>query len=755
MHFNVISSVRQLKQLHSHLLLQLNLSLNINNYHLAQLINSCTRLRAPSSYAHLIFRSALSPNVFLFTSILNFYSRLSAHSHVHQLYRLMIASHVSPDAFVYPILIKSSAESHALFHSHLLKLGLALSDAHIRNALLVSYAAHGCIEAASDLFDEMPQRASADWNALLSAYWKWGFRERACSLFVRMPDPNVISWTAMVTGYSKYKDLTTARSYFDGMPQRNVVSWNAMLTGYSQNGMPQEAIDLFSQMLSSSGCQPDDTTWVTIISASSSVGSPSLADFIVKNLGDCCNSFVKTALLDMHAKCGNLAEARLIFDDMGNKNSVAWNAMIAAYTRTGDLASAKDLFNQMPERNVVTWNSMIAGYAQNGQSNIALEFFKEMVASRDIKPDEVTMVSVFSACGHIGAFETGSWAVKYLEEAKIKLTTSGYNSLISMYAKCGSIEAAISTFQSMAVKDVVSYNTLIAGLAAHGQGGKAIEMWKEMNRAGVEPDRVTYLGLLTACSHAGLLDQGRAIFSSISSPTVDHYACMVDMLGRMGKLEEAKNLVENMPMEPHAGVYGSLLNASRMHKKIEMGQFAAEKLFQIEPSNSGNYVLLSNVYASSGKWREAERIREAMKTEGVKKTTGWSSVEFGGKMHKFIVGDRSHEKCEDIYKVLREIQKKIKGLGYEEDKSCVLRDVEEEEKEEMVGTHSEKLAIAFALLVSSAGSVIRVMKNLRVCQDCHSAIKVISKLEGREIIVRDNNRFHCFKDGVCSCGDYW
>uniref|UniRef100_A0A7N0RFN7 DYW domain-containing protein n=1 Tax=Kalanchoe fedtschenkoi TaxID=63787 RepID=A0A7N0RFN7_KALFE len=623
----------------------------------------------------------------------------------------MKASGVAPDAFVYPIIIKSAA-APVIFHSHLLKLGLlALSEPHIRNALLASYAAHGPIRAAADLFDEMSDRAPADWNALLSGYWKWGLEAQACTLFARMPAPNVISWTAMVTGYSKLKDLAAARRYFDQMPQRNVVSWNAMLTGYSHNGMAREAVHLFSKMLNS-GCQPDDTTWVTIISQ--------------------------------------------LFDDMGeHRNSVTWNTMIAAYTRIGDLLSATELFNEVPERTVVTWNSMVAGYAQNGQSTMAVILFKEMIASNGVKPDEVTMVSVFSACGHLGALELGNWAVKYLEVAKIKLSISGYNSLISMYSKCGSIEAAISTFQSMDVKDVVSYNTLIAGLAAHGQGGQAVELWKEMNRAGVEPDRLTYLSLLTACSHAGLLEQGQTIFSSINAPSVDHYACMVDLLGRMGKLEEAKNLIATMPMEPHAGVYGSLLNASRMHRKVEMGQFAADKLFQIEPNHSGNYVLLSNVYASAGKWRDAERIREAMWTDGVKKTTGWSSVEFGGKIHKFVVGDRTHEKSEDIHKVLREIQKKLRGLGYEEDKSCVLRDVEEEEKEEMVGAHSEKLAVAFALLVSSAGSVIRVMKNLRVCQDCHAAIKIISKIEGREIIVRDNNRFHCFKDGVCSCSDYW
>lgn len=666
---------------------------------------------------------------------------------------------VRPDAFVYPILIKSAGNGGIGFHAHVLKLGHG-SDAFVRNAVIDMYARLGPIGHARKVFDEIPdyERKVADWNAMVSGYWKWESEGQAQWLFDVMPERNVITWTAMVTGYAKVKDLEAARRYFDCMPERSVVSWNAMLSGYAQNGLAEEALRLFDEMVNA-GIEPDETTWVTVISACSSRGNPCLAASLVRTLHQKriqLNCFVRTALLDMYAKCGSIGAARRIFDELGAyRNSVTWNAMISAYTRVGNLDSARELFNTMPGRNVVTWNSMIAGYAQNGQSAMAIELFKEMITAKKLTPDEVTMVSVISACGHLGALELGNWVVRFLTENQIKLSISGHNAMIFMYSRCGSMEDAKRVFQEMATRDVVSYNTLISGFAAHGHGVEAINLMSTMKEGGIEPDRVTFIGVLTACSHAGLLEEGRKVFESIKDPAIDHYACMVDLLGRVGELEDAKRTMERMPMEPHAGVYGSLLNASRIHKQVELGELAANKLFELEPDNSGNFILLSNIYASAGRWKDVERIREAMKKGGVKKTTGWSWVEYGGKLHKFIVADRSHERSDDIYQLLIELRKKMREAGYIADKSCVLRDVEEEEKEEIVGTHSEKLAICYALLVSEAGAVIRVVKNLRVCWDCHTAIKMISKLEGRVIIVRDNNRFHCFNDGLCSCKDYW
>lgn len=664
---------------------------------------------------------------------------------------------IKPDAFVYPLLIKSFGEKGILFHAHVLKLGHD-QDRYIRNVIMDVYAKCGSVQLARKLFDEMPDRTVADWNSMIGGYWKWGYEDEVCTLFNMMNERNVVTWTSMVSGYAKMNDLVRARWYFDAMPEKNVVSWNAMISGYAQNGFAEDGLRLFDEMIDF-GFAPDETTWVSVISSCSSHGDRHLADSLVRTIDEKrihLNCFVKTALLDMYAKCGSIETARRIFNELGvHRNAVTWNAMISAYTRVGDLSSARELFDKMPCRNLVTWNSMIAGYSQNGQSLMAIQLFKEMITNKEAKPDEVTMVSVISACGHLGALELGRWLVNYLTDNHISLGVSGYNALIFMYSKCGSVKDAKAIFREMRTRDVVSYNTLISGFATQGHGKEAIELMSSMREEGVEPDRVTYIGVLMACSHAGLLEEGWKVFKSIGSPCVDHYACMVDLLGRVGRLDEAKSLIDGMSMEPHAGVYGSLLNASRIHKCVELGEFAANKLLQLEPENSGNYVLLSNIYASEGRWEDVNRVREVMRKAGVKKTTGWSWVEYNGKMHKFIVGDRSHESSDDIYKLLGELRRKMRKLGYEADKSCVLRDVEEEEKEEMVGVHSEKLAVCFALLVSRKGEPIRVVKNLRVCGDCHNAIKMISKLEGREIIVRDNNRFHCFIHGNCSCNDYW
>ncbi|PIA45158.1 hypothetical protein AQUCO_01700593v1 [Aquilegia coerulea] len=754
---NLITSLNHLKQIQTQIISH---SLYQSNYWVSLLIRQCTKLHAPLSYTLPLFNSVLHPNVFIFTSMLKFYSQLGVgfKQDVFSLfYRMRKLPSVKIDAFVYPILIKLAGKEAISVHAHVLKLGFD-SDSYVRNAVMDMYAKHGPVEFARKLFDEMPERAIADWNSMVSGYWKWGYSDEANRLFSLMPEKNVVTWTAMVSGCAKCGDLETARIHFDKMPEKSVVSWNAMISGYAQNGFAEEAIELFNQM-NDAGIKPDETTWVTVISSCSERGDLQLAKSLVSSLDlrrISMNCFVKTALIDMYAKCGDIATSQRIFEEMGTqRNPVSWNAMISAYTRIGDILSARKLFNEMPERNVVSWNSMIAGYAQNGQSALAVELFTEMTMIKDLKPDEVTMVSVISACGHMGALELGKWITRFVTEHKINLSLSGYNSLISMYSRCGSMDDAKMTFDKMQTRDVVSYNSLIAGFASHGYGTEAIQLLLKMKAEGIEPDQITYIGVLMACSHGGLSKEGWQIFKSINTPSVDHYACMVDLLGRVGQLDEAKKLVDGMPMMPHAGVYGALLNASRIYKKVELGEYAAFKLFELEPENSGNYALLSNIYASAGRWQDASRIMGTMKMTGVKKTTGCSWVEHDRKVHQFIAGDRSHKCLAEIHRVLVELRKKMRSLGYLADKNVVLRDVEEEEKEEMVGTHSEKLAIGFALIMSEAGTVIRVVKNLRVCGDCHTAIKMIAKVTGREIIVRDNNRFHCFKDGECSCKDYW
>ncbi|EPS68553.1 hypothetical protein M569_06214, partial [Genlisea aurea] len=566
--------------------------------------------------------------------MLRYYSTRSDSMELIALFRRMYASRLFPEPCVYPALIKAAGNSGISLHSHLIKVGGNHLGKYITNALIRAYGKYGPIESARQLFDEMTDRSVADWNALLVGYWNWGHDEEAKRLFHLMPTKNVISCTTMVTGFSRMKDLESARYYFDRISEKNVVSWNAMISGYAQNGFSEESLSLFREMVSL-GFVPDETTSVAVISSCSSYGDQSLVDSAVDLLngnGICLNPFVKTALLNFYAKRGQLELARSIFDEMKltRNSTVTWNSMISAYLRAGKLNEAAQLFSAMPEKDVVSWNTMIAGYDQHGESMLAVELFDEML-EKFVIPDEVTVVSVLSACGHLGAQEVGNRVAEFIAAKDMRLSLSGYNSLIFMYSRCGNMIEAHKIFSEMKTRDVVSYNALITGYASQGNAVEALKVMEKMREEGVEADRISYAGVLTACSHSGMIEEGRRIFQSIEDPDMDHYGCIIDLVGRLGRVDEAKRMIEEMAMDgQHGGIYGSLLNASRLHGRLDVGEFAALKLLEVEPENSGNYVLLSNMYACAGRWEEVGGVREAMKARGMVKVRGWSCVEMGG-----------------------------------------------------------------------------------------------------------------------------
>lgn len=464
-----------------------------------------------------------------------YFSQMDMANDALRLYEQRSRCGIMPDAFSFPVVIKSAGRFGVLFHALVEKLGF-FRDPYVRNVMMDMYAKHESVESARKVFDQITHRMGSDWNVMVSGYWKWGKKEEACKLFDMMPQSKIdaVSWTVMITGFAKLKDLENARRYFDRMPEKSVVSWNAMLSGYAQNGFTDETLRLFNDMLRL-GVRPNETTWVTVISACSSRADLSLAHSLVKLIDERrvrLNCFVKTALLDMHAKCRDILSARRIFNELGTqRNLVTWNAMISGYARIGDLSSARQLFDTMPERNVVSWNSMIAGFAHNGQPALAIEFFKAMIDSGDSKPDAVTMISALSACGHMDDLGLGDWIVNYIAKNQIKLSVSGYRSLIFMYARCGNLREAKRVFDEMNERDVVSYNTLISAFAASGDGVETLNLLSKMKEEGIEPDHVTYTGVLTACNHSGLLKEGQRIFESIRNPSADHYSCMDDLLG--------------------------------------------------------------------------------------------------------------------------------------------------------------------------------------------------------------------------------
>ncbi|KAF3571039.1 hypothetical protein F2Q69_00062889 [Brassica cretica] len=465
----------------------------------------------------------------------------------------------------------------------------------------------------------------------------------------------------------------------------------------------------------------------------------------------------------MYAKCGDPVTARVVFDRMAVRDVSSLNAVIALHMQVGEIDLAAAQFERMAERDIVTWNSMIAGYNQRGYDLRALDTFSMMLreSSSLLSPDRFTLSSVLSACANLEKLSVGKQIHSHIVATGFDVSGIVLNAVISMYSRCGDMNQAKVIFDSLKSRDVVAWTAMLVGYEQHGLYGEAISLFRSMvGEEGLRPDHITYVGVFSACTHAGLVDEGRRYFDMMKSvdkiePTLSHYACMVDLFGRAGLLQEAHEFIEKMPVEADVVTWGSLLSSCRVHKSVDLGKVAAERLLRIEPENSGAYSALANLYSACGKWDESAKIRKSMKDGRVKKEQGFSWIEVKHKVHVFGVEDGVHPQKKEIYMTMKKIWDEIKKMGYVPDTASVLHDLEEEVKEQILRHHSEKLAIAFGLISTPDKTTLRIMKNLRVCNDCHTAIKFISKLVGREIIVRDATRFHHFKNGLCSCRDYW
>uniref|UniRef100_A0A0E0JBR7 X8 domain-containing protein n=1 Tax=Oryza nivara TaxID=4536 RepID=A0A0E0JBR7_ORYNI len=437
----------------------------------------------------------------------------------------------------------------------------------------------------------------------------------------------------------------------------------------------------------------------------------------------------------LHAEAAKNGFATLVF---------VQNSLVHLYGACGLFESAHKVFDEMPVRgrNLVSWNSMLNSFAANGRPNEVLTVFREMLGV-NFAPDGFTIVSVLTACAEIGALALGRRVHVYVEKVGLVDNSHVSNALIDLYAKCGSVNDARRIFEEMGLgRTVVSWTSLIVGLAANGFGKEALELFSLMEREKLVPTEITMVGVLYACSHCGLVDDGFRYFDRMKedygiSPRIEHLGCMVDLLGRAGRVEEAYDYIITMPLEPNAVVWRTLLGSCAMHKKLGLGKVAWERLVELDPGHSGDYVLLSNLYAAVGMWADVHVLRKTMVKDRVRKNPGHSLVELRNSVYEFVMGDRSHPESEQIYEMLADIAERLRREGYIPRTSNVLADIEEEEKETALNYHSERLAIAFALLKSLPGIPIRIIKNLRMCGDCHVAIKLISKVYGREIIVRD------------------
>ncbi|KAF8408450.1 hypothetical protein HHK36_007603 [Tetracentron sinense] len=528
-------------------------------------------------------------------------------------------------------------------------------------------------------------------TALIDMYCNCGFSFNGRLIFDRMRDKDVICWNTMIAGYVKCEEFSNARELFDQMPVRNISSWNT--------------------------------------------------------------------LVDMCCKCGDLDTARRLFDEMPERDVISWNAMISGYAKMGECEAARRFFDEMPKRNVVSWNVVITCYVHNRLFLEALELFRMMQVS-DIKPNEVTVVAVLPACAHLGALDLGQWVHAYIGKSRIKMDVYVNTALVEMYGKCGNLGEARRVFDDASEKDTFLCSTMVEVLAMHGNAEEAFGIFADMRSAGIKPNDITFVGLLKACSHVGLVNTGVEYFKVMREefgliPKVEHFGCMVDLLGRSGRLEQACELIKSMPMEPHPIVWGALLSACRIHGNVKLAEEVALRLIEIEPRDCGNYVLLSNIFSKAGRWDEAAKLRKMMRDKGIMKKPGCSSIEMNNGVYEFFAGDRAHPRCKEIYEMLNQMATRLKRKGYVPETSSALQNVSMDEKEQVLLYHSEKLALAFGLLSTDNGTPIRIVKNLRVCDDCHLFMKMVSKYYNRQMIVRDCNRFHHFSEGSCSCLDYW
>lgn len=540
---------------------------------------------------------------------------------------------------------------------------------------------------------------------------------------------NISIQNSIINMYAKCGSLGEARKIFDRMPSKDIVTWTIMIIAYSQNDRPKEALLLFPQMLQI-GSKPNEFTFSNLLKASGAVSSGKHGMHIHAvciKYGCDLELYVGNSLVDMYAKSGHMDEAQLIFGGLMTKNEVSWNALIAGHARKDEVEEAMNVFQRMKRE--------------------------------DFEPDQFTYSTILSACASTGALEQGKWVHAHVMKSGTKLIAFVGHTLLHMYAKSGSIEDAERVFARLMKRNIVSWNSMLAGYAQHGLGDKTLEQFENMLTTGIQPNAITFLCVLTACSHAGLLEQGQYYLNMMKTyglePKTKHYVTMVDLLGRAGKLDQALRFIRDMPVEPVAEIWKALLGACRMHKNMELGTFAAERVFELDPHDSGPYVILSNIYASAGRKNDFAKVRKMMKENGLRKEPACSWVEIENVVHMFFANDDSHPQSEEIYEMWEVISAKIREIGYIPDTSQVLLFVDENEREAALQHHSEKLALAFALLNTPRGSAIRIKKNVRVCSDCHSAMKFASKVIGREIIVRDQNRFHHFRNGSCSCGDYW
>ncbi|CAL4977210.1 unnamed protein product [Urochloa decumbens] len=734
---------------------------------LNRMLSGYSRSGDPAA-AEDLFRAATYRNAKTWTIMMSVLAANGRGSDAVSLFGDMLREGEAPDHVAVSTVVNVPGCDVTSLHPFVTKLGLD-ANVVVCNTLLDAYCKQGFIAAAQRVFLEMPERDTVTYNAMIMGCSKEGLHREALQLFAAMrregldtsqftissmltvatgmvdlhlgrqihglfvratPAHNVFVNNSLLDFYSKCNCLDDLKQLFLEMPERDNVSYNVMISAYGWNQCAGMVLQLFREM-QTIGFDRRVLPYASLLSVAGSLP---------------------------HIEIGKQIHAQLVLLGLASEDLVG-NALIDMYSKCGMLDAAKTIFANKSDKSAVSWTAMITGCVQNGQPEEALELFCDM-RRVGLRPDRATCSSIMKASSSLVMIGLGRQLHSYFTKAGHMSNVFSGSALLDMYAKCGCLDEALRTFDEMPEKNSITWNTIISAYAQYGEAKNAIRMFESMLNCGLYPDSVTFLSVLAACSHKGLPEECMKYFDLMKyyygmSPWKGHYSCVIDTLGRAGYFDKVQKVLDEMPFEDDPIIWSSILHSCRIHGNQDLATVAAEKLFNMAPTDATPYVILSNMYAKAGRWEDAALVKKIMRDRGVRKEPGNSWVEIKQKIYSFSSNDHTNPMIAQIKAELESLYKEMDKLGYEPDTSCALHLVDDELKLESLKYHSERLAIAFALINTPPGTPIRVMKNLSACVDCHAAIKMISKIVDRDIIVRDSRRFHHFKDGVCSCGDYW
>ncbi|KAF5442693.1 hypothetical protein F2P56_035324 [Juglans regia] len=502
-------------------------------------------------------------------------------------------------------------------------------------------------------------------NGLVDMYRRCADMGSASNIFSKNSIKNCVIYNTMIVGYYENGEISKAKELFDRMElagiKKDIISWNSMISGYADSFMFDEALSLFRDVLME-GFEPDSFTLGSALSACADMANLRLGKEIHSHAtvrGLQSNTFVGGALVEMYCKCQHLEAAQMAFDEVNERDTPTWNALISGYAYCNKKEHIPDLIPKMKadgfELNVYTWNGMIAGYMENGHYDLAMKLFAEMQTSH-LRPDIYSVGMILTACSRLATIERGkqvhAHSIRFGYESDIHIGAA----LLDMYAKCGSIKHALQAYNRIENPNLVSHNAMLTAYAMHGHGDEGIALFRKMLKEGFRPDQVTFLSVLSSCVHAGSVETGHEIFDMMGyykvKPTLKHYTCMVDLLSRAGQLNEAYELIKKIPMEPDLVMWSALLGGCVVCGNVALGEMAAERLIELEPHNTANYVLLANLYAYGGRWDDLAKTRQMMNSRGMQKSPGCSWIEDRDEIHVFLASDKTHNRAEEIYSIL-------------------------------------------------------------------------------------------------------